>query len=76
MERATELAGSGKPTPVPGADGAVVQIQEKGDEYGRIRSMGLVVSDDLVVVIDYFALPPNDPKILEALLTKESQLLH
>jgi hypothetical protein len=70
------LAGWSDPKPVPGADGAVMQIQTKKDKYGRILSKGVVVGGDLVAMIEYYAPPPNDPKRLATLLTQESRLLH
>ena len=67
-------AGWGKPKPVPGAGGAVVQIQVEPDEY--VRAGGVVVGDNLVAIIITKARAPYDPKPLYTLLTQQAQLLH
>ncbi|WP_043511631.1 MULTISPECIES: hypothetical protein [unclassified Actinoplanes] len=75
QQASLRFAGYGEPVPVAGADDTSAQVQPKKDKIGRIRSSGLVVRADMVVMIDTYALPPNDPKALDALLLQESRLL-
>jgi hypothetical protein len=73
-EAAEVVFGWGEPRPVPGAVGAVVQIRTFADK--SVRAIGVVLSGNLVAIIDTKARSPYDPKPLNALLTQQAQLLH
>jgi hypothetical protein len=74
MKQTDELQGWSAPTPLPAAAGAETQVRP--GEAGRIHSVGVLVKDELVVVVDTSQVPPNKPTTLADLVTQESKLLH
>ncbi|MCU7723561.1 hypothetical protein ODJ79_07540 [Actinoplanes sp. KI2] len=75
VKQANESQGWSPASPVPGADGADTQVRP-GKEAGRIHSLGVLVKDELVVLVDTVQAPPNDQAKLTDLVTQEYQLLH
>jgi hypothetical protein len=74
-ERVNEHHGWSAPAPVPAADGACTQVRP-ARKSERIHSIGVLVKDELVVLIDTSQPPPNHPTKLIDLVDQESELLH